>query len=71
MMMNTETQTMTQIEVNADALYKLEDAMLKLICESIHYKNTGIGKEFLQKAIDNADGLLSEWKQTRPAPMRV
>lgn len=60
-----------RVEVDADTLYKLEDAMLRLICESIHYKNTGIGKEFLQKAIDNADSLLSDWKRTRPAPMRV
>lgn len=59
------------ISVNADALYKLEDAMLRLICEAIHYKNTGVGKEFLQKAIDGADGLLSDWKKTRPAPMRI
>jgi hypothetical protein len=59
------------IEVEADNLYKLEEAMLRLILEAIHYRDTGVGKPHLTAAIDNADKLLSDWKQVRPAPMRI
>lgn len=59
------------VEVPADALYALEDAMLRLICEAIHYKDAKRGKQFLEKAVKAADEALSDWKQTRPAPMRV
>jgi hypothetical protein len=59
------------IEVEADNLYKLEGAMLGLILEAILYRDTGVGKPHLTAAIDNADKLLSDWKQVRPAPMRI
>ena len=43
----------------------LIDALARLQLEAIHYCNTGVGKMFLNRAIENAENVLKYIKEAK------